>query len=242
MRRLPLSLIAATALVVGSACSGLPPSPGPTVVPCWVGEIAEYRLTSESGAAASADDVSFASDVIDNRIIAYGLTEHRLETTAESTILVSLPRMLDSSDLRSLIGATGTLEFVPVPEGEGIEAGDPRPEGQALFGRQGIAQVEPSTNQAEQLAVDVWLTPAAAATFDDYAETHFGQQFAIVLDGTVLSAPSIQAREFGGRAQISGGFDAGAQSRLVTLLRYPPLPGKLEQVRLEAVSPRTGCL
>jgi preprotein translocase subunit SecD len=242
MRRLWVAVFAVAALVISSACSGLLPPPGPTVVPCWVGELAQYGFTPAAGGVPSAEDVDLTVDVIENRVIAYGITEYQIDKTAESTILVSLPRMLDSSDLRDLISATGILEFVPVPEGEGIEVGDTRPAGPALFGRAGIAEVQASTNQAGQPAIDIGLTASAAITFDNYAESHFGQQFAIVLDGMVLSAPTIQARSFGGRAQISGGFDAGTHSRILTILRYPPLPGQLEEIKLEAVSPRTGCL
>src|SRR5437764_7705085 len=44
-----------------------------------------------------------------------------------------------------------------------------------------------------------------AKKFDQLAADHFHERFAILLDGNVQSAPSINAKYFGGRAQISGG-------------------------------------
>ena len=45
------------------------------------------------------------------------------------------------------------------------------------------------------------LTTEAAAAFDDYASAHFGAQVAIVVDGTVTTAPVLNATEFGGRSR-----------------------------------------
>ena len=60
--------------------------------------------------------------------------------------------------------------------------------------------------------------------FDDYAAGHQGGRFAIVLDGTVLSAPVLQATHFGGRAQISGNYTAQTANDMVTLLDFGALP------------------
>ena len=43
--------------------------------------------------------------------------------------------------------------------------------------------------------------PAAARLFADYTTNHVGEFFAIVLDGTVLAPPSINAPVTGGSGQ-----------------------------------------
>ena len=55
--------------------------------------------------------------------------------------------------------------------------------------------------------VDVEFDEAGATAFDAMAERLFGSQVAIVLDGGVVSAPTINATEFGGVAVITGPFD-----------------------------------
>jgi preprotein translocase subunit SecD len=47
----------------------------------------------------------------------------------------------------------------------------------------------------------------------------------------VLSAPSINAREFNGEAQISGSFDIEEMNRLVTVLNSGSLPLAMTEVR-----------
>lgn len=50
----------------------------------------------------------------------------------------------------------------------------------------------------------VEFSPSAAATWADFTTENVGQQVAIVLDTTVLSAPTIQEAILGGSTQITG--------------------------------------
>ena len=75
-----------------------------------------------------------------------------------------------------------------------------------IFGGDQISAARPGTTQTGLLAVDIELKSPGAALFDQYAAAHFGERFAIVLDGIVQSAPTINATRFGGQAQISGSF------------------------------------
>jgi preprotein translocase subunit SecD len=97
------------------------------------------------------------------------------------------------------------------------------------------------TNETGQRAVDITLKEEGARIFDAYAADHYQEQFAIVLDGTVISAPTIQATSFGGRAQISGAFSSLAEvNDLVTVLRYGALPNAIEEVSFSKISPTLG--
>jgi len=85
------------------------------------------------------------------------------------------------------------------------------------------------------------MTEEGARLFDQYAASHFGQQFAIVLDGIVQSAPTIQAQRFGGKAQISGSFTTQAEvNQLVTVLNYGALPNAVEEVSFSKISATLG--
>src|SRR5439155_17626 len=69
---------------------------------------------------------------------------------------------------------------------------------------------------------------------------HFHERFAILLDGNVQSAPSINAKYFGGRAQISGGRMGEKEARdLASSLENPlQTPVSIEEER--SVSPTLG--
>lgn len=66
-------------------------------------------------------------------------------------------------------------------------------------------------------------------------------QFAIVLDREVVSAPSVSERISGGQASISGGSINEASARsLAATLRYGALPVDLETSSVDTVSPTLG--
>ncbi len=84
-----------------------------------------------------------------------------------------------------------------------------------------------------QPTVDIELEAQGADLFDDYAAAHYGERFAIVLDGIVLVAPTINATRFDGRAQISGSFTTDEMNNLVTLLKFGRLPLAIEEVSVD---------
>ena len=66
-------------------------------------------------------------------------------------------------------------------------------------------------------------------------------QLAIVIDGQVISAPSINEATFArDQIQISGSFDESSAKNLATVLRYGALPIELEIVSAQAVSATLG--
>ncbi len=65
-------------------------------------------------------------------------------------------------------------------------------------------------------------------------------QFAIVLDGVVVSAPSFQEPILGGQAQIEGNFAAQDATDLANVLKFGALPVTLTQQSVESVSPTLG--
>jgi preprotein translocase subunit SecD len=106
------------------------------------------------------------------------------------------------------------------------------------------------TAQAEFLPGQGWtvrmdLTGSGSEKWDALAEQQFQRQVAIVLDGLVQSAPTIQPDQpafssFDGTAVISGRFTQGEAEDLAKLIRFGALPVTLKQVNVENVSPTLG--
>lgn len=65
-------------------------------------------------------------------------------------------------------------------------------------------------------------------------------QFAIVLDGLVQSAPFFQEPILGGQAQIDGQFDAQSAAELSQILKYGALPVSLEIAEVTSISATLG--
>ena len=90
-------------------------------------------------------------------------------------------------------------------------------------------------------------------TFDDEGATALAEtstrlvslpppqnQFGIVLDGLVQSAPVFQQAILGGQAQITGTFTIDEAQELANILKYGALPVTLEVAEITTVSPTLG--
>ncbi|MER7112575.1 protein translocase subunit SecD [Streptomyces sp. NPDC000229] len=65
-------------------------------------------------------------------------------------------------------------------------------------------------------------------------------QFAITLDGQVVSAPSVSSAIGGGSAEISGSFDQASATELANILSYGALPLSFEQESVTTVTAALG--
>ncbi|SFL10989.1 protein translocase subunit SecD [Streptomyces pini] len=65
-------------------------------------------------------------------------------------------------------------------------------------------------------------------------------QFAIVLDGEVVSAPRVSERLGGGSAEISGSFNQQSAEELANILSYGALPLSFEESNVTTISPTLG--
>ena len=100
------------------------------------------------------------------------------------------------------------------------------------------ATLNPQTVADWQVVLDFTVT--GGIEFDALAAEVFGQQLAIVLDGIVQSAPTINATEFNGTAVISGDFTEEEAKDLATVLNFGALPVELEPVTVQTVSATLG--
>lgn len=228
-----------TWIIVALALGCLPTT---TVAPtsCWDGLHGEYRLLAADGSDPGAVAVEEAARIIHARISSVGLADFEVRTRSDGVIEIVLPPIIDPSEVRSLIEPTGNIEFVAVPDGESVDVGDPFSSGaEMLLGRDAITSVSPGSTQTGERAFDVNLTEGAGDILARHSAAHIGRQLAIVMDGTVLSAPVIQA-PLGSQFQISA-LDPAVVNRLVTILRLPPLPGRLEVLSFNEVDPAPEC-
>ena len=207
----------------------------------------EYQVVATDDQAVTPDILEQTRVIIENRVNATGVAEPIVVTQGQDRISVELPGVDEEGDIRNLIGTTGVLEFVPVPAayfgqvGQGV----PLPEGMAdtepLFTGVEIANArigqDPTTRE---IVVDMELKETGARLFDEHAEAHFGEQFAIVLDDIVQSAPTINATRFGGQAQISGDFTPDEATNLVTVLKFGSLPLEIREVGFSSISATLG--
>jgi preprotein translocase subunit SecD len=250
---LPLLIVV---VLVAALAASLMPNPKATAEGCpdfcpnlgldlVGGQRGEYRIISTDNQAVTPDILNQTRTIIENRVNATGVAEANVQTQGGDRITVELPGAADANEIRNLVGTTGRLDFVPVPSqfANAIVEGQPLPTGMdttPIFSGDQIAAARPGTDEVGQLAVDIELKGLGADLFDEYAAANVGNRFAIVLDGTVMSAPVLRQGNFNGRAQISGSFTAEEMNNLVTVLKFGSLPLEIQEVGFSSVSATLG--
>jgi len=83
------------------------------------------------------------------------------------------------------------------------------------------------------------LVPTAAEKFGEYTQSHIGTPMAIVLDGNVMSAPTIRAR-ITDSGVIEGNYSVEEAEDLALILRAGALPAEIVYLEERTVGPSLG--
>lgn len=101
------------------------------------------------------------------------------------------------------------------------------------------ATTSPSTTYPGQYEVDFKLSTSAATRFGPFTEANVGHRMAIVLDGRVHSAPTIDSR-IDDSGRIEGGFTEESAQDLALILRAGALPASIHYIEERTVGPSLG--
>jgi protein-export membrane protein SecD len=203
----------------------------------------EYQAQCVEDRCPTKEDMAVIRDIMERRVNATGVAEPIVTTQGADRVVVELPGVSDPQAVRRLVGQTGRLEFVPITaecpqptEGQKIDLEACPP----LFSGTEIANANVGTDQVGRPAVNFELRSDGASLFAEYTRENIGQQFAIVLDEVVISAPVIEQPITDGRGQISGSFTLQDATNLSTVLRYGSLPFPVAEISAVAISPTLG--
>lgn len=205
-----------------------------------------------------------ATDVVRRRIDSLGTREPTIIRQGDDRIVVQVPGLSDPEELKDLLGQTAQLEFKLLDTQASptqIESGIARPGSELVPGAPGgdyagqVIAVKrlggvrgDSLTDATQTFDPQTNEPAVSITFDSDGTQRFArlttenvnQQFAIILDGEVLSAPVIREPILSGTSQISGGFTVREATQLAISLGSGALPVDLTVIEERTVGPDLG--
>ncbi len=216
----------------------------------------EAGLNAKIGSAIKA-----IVKILGDRINSLGTTEPTIQRQGVDRILVQVPGLQNSKRLIKILGKTAKLKFQLACDSQPTGAGQrpplnceawPREENPAQFmwvqtGRNEVVSGEhlvdsqPGFDQRDgQPIVTFRFNTKGGVLFGDLTRKNVGRQFAIVLDGEVMSAPVIQTAILGGSGQISGNFTVPEANDLALVLRSGALPAELVIVEQRSVGPSLG--
>jgi preprotein translocase subunit SecD len=220
-------------------------------------------FTQPEAVQIRANAMDQALETIRNRIDQLGVRETTVAREGENDILVQLPGIQDPERAKELIGKTAVLEFKLLddkhtvadavrqgpPPGDEIlygppQAGGPQPylvESPVLM--TGDVVTDARVREGGRLEgpyVEVRLNRRGTDIFAALTSQNVGRNLAIVLDGTVYSAPVIKEPIPGGDVQITGNFSFEEAHNLAIVLRSGSLPAPVEIIEERTVGPSLG--
>jgi SecD/SecF fusion protein len=196
--------------------------------------------------------VTQSIEVLNRRVNESGTKEANVQQQGVDRILVEVPGLQDTTELKKIIGTTANLEFRLI-----ADPGDPPSEVETLPMEQGTGQelvqkrvmvagedltdAQPGFDQQTgEPDVNFAFNLRGGQRFGEVTSQNVGRRFAIVLDGKVISAPVIRTAILGGRGVITGNFTIKEADSLALLLRSGALPAKLTVVEERTVGPGLG--
>lgn len=249
-------LVVLAALLVGSAIMFWPPQTKINQgLDIQGGLQVVMTATASDGGTPSAEDMDTTVTIIENRVNALGASEATVQLQGDDQILIQIPGLDDPDTALETLGTVGYLEFVSVPditddtvksEIEQGQSGMTLTEGtySAVITGSDINRV--SVNRASETssdyAVDITLNDSGKEAFAEattkLAVNH--EQIAIVLDGVVQSAPSVQSIIADGNVEITGSYTLDEAQSLQTILESGSLPVTLAYSQSQIVGPTLG--
>ncbi|MFO7986816.1 MAG: protein translocase subunit SecD [Desulfatiglandaceae bacterium] len=212
--------------------------------------------------------VDQALETIRNRIDQFGVSEPDIRPQEDSRVLIQLPGIKDPKRAMALIGKTALLEFKLVDEEHSVEAalkGDIPPGDEILY----QVAIDPETGRETKIPyllkkrtaltgeyitdarvqidsrynepyVSLSFDARGARIFEQITGQNIKKRLAIVLDNKVNSAPVIQDKISGGKAQITGRYTTEEARDLAIVLRAGALPAPVKIIEERTVGPSLG--
>ncbi len=188
-------------------------------------------------------------EIVRRRIDDVGTKEPTILQRGEKRILVELPGLKDPERIKNLLGKTAQLNFRLVEDNDefGVEKfisenGEPlNVSKRIVMSGENLIDAQPNfNNQSNQPTVSFTLDRLGAQKFGRTTTDNVGKRLAIILDGKVVSAPSINEPITSGSGMISGNFSFQEATDLALLLRSGALPTPLNVVEERTVGPDLG--
>lgn len=235
--------------------------------------VLEAQETEEMDFDQQSDTLNRIITILDNRIDQYGLANAEIKRMGTNRVLVNLPGTKDPAEARRLIGQTAMLEFRKVVKAGTSPNSDLVPtsatqeilldrdgipyvlEGELLLTGGALSDAKVRASQAMQTAGQLYIAldfsqEGAQQFVDAMRQLTVDDRLAIVLDGTIYSAPRItesikQAAAQGWRqvkdsTTITGQFTQEEATRIAIVLRAGALPVEIKVVEENTIGPTLG--
>ncbi|MCI8428730.1 MAG: protein translocase subunit SecD [Lachnospiraceae bacterium] len=179
----------------------------------------------------SAEDMSDTIYKLQKRVEVYS-TEAEVYQEGADRINIEIPGVTDANSILAELGKPGSLQFQTMDGAVVLEGTD-------VADAQAASRTDEITGNREYV-VSLTLTDDGAVKFGVATAANIGSQIAIVYDGEVISAPTVNEAISNGQAQISGSFTFEEAEQLASTIRIGTLSLELQELRSNVVGAKLG--
>jgi len=214
-------------------------------------------LSEAEQLATNERTIQQSLEIIRRRVDEVGTREPTIQRQGKERILIQVPGIGSAEELKNLIGTTARLTFHPVVGRTQDPDRSPGPrniiypsldeegvyfilERTPVVSGEDLNDAQPAFDQNGQPSVNFRFNPTGGRKFGQYTAENVGSPFAIVLDGEVISAPTIREAIPGGSGQITGRFSVEESTQLAVLLRAGALPAEMTILEERTIGPELG--
>lgn len=188
-------------------------------------------------------------DVVERRVNVFGVAEPIIQVVGEDRLIVELAGIKDVNQAINLIGETPFLEFkeekadaraIIEAQQQGQRLDEEPFQSTGLNGRHLQRAQVVFDQQTYQPQVSLVLNEEGKKLFAEITKRNLGKIVAIYLDGSIISAPVVQAEITDGNAVITGSSDPREAKLLATRLNSGALPVPIALVSQQTVGASLG--
>jgi len=218
-----------------------------------------FTFTRQALDAMGPQAVDQAIEVVRRRVDSLGTREPSITRQGADRIVIQAPGESDPAELERIIGTTAQLTFQMVDVDNSVaeaQAGRIPPDAELLMNEdlgqpmlvkrrvlvsgENLTDADVGMDSNRRTAIDFRFDGEGARRFGEVTSQNIGRPFAIILDGQIISSPTIISPILGGSGQITGNFTTAEASELVNLLRGGALPAPLNVEERRTVTAELG--
>ena len=187
-----------------------------------------YQAVEENPTAEQMSDTIYK---LQQRVEHYSM-ESEVYQEGSNRINIDIPGVSDANAILQELGKPGSLVFTD-EQFNVLMTGD-------MVASAKAGMREGNGVQAQEYVVQLTLTDEGAKTFAEITQANIGKQIAIIYDGVVQSAPTVQAAITGGQCEITGMKTFEVAEDLAATIRIGSLSLELQELRSNVVGAKLG--
>jgi preprotein translocase subunit SecD len=212
------------------------------------GQIEVYFSASEI-AKIKRNLIQQSIEIVRRRVDEGGTKEPTIQAQGTDRILLQVPGVKNSAELKSILGKTAKLTFHFLGDPYELSSdvmqltndeGRPYSVKREVILSGDLLTDAGTTYHEGEPAVSFRFNALGARKFAQITKENTGRVFAVVLDGKVVTAPRINSVINQGSGVISGSFTVQEANEVALLLRAGALPAPLKIIEERTVGPSLG--